>query len=77
LLIIKLNHSFSLLVQRKRNQKKGHFFLGIFSLLAKNPQSFTKFFPRLQKTFNAKDWLHWRKRRATIFWIVFNSGYFL
>jgi len=38
-----------LLVQRKQNQKKRHFFLGIFSLKAKNHKAFSKFFPRLQK----------------------------
>ena len=38
-----------MLVQRKRNQKKRHFFLGIFSLKAKNHNKFPKFFPRLQK----------------------------
>jgi hypothetical protein len=50
--VIYYNHifcSFSLLVQRKQNQKKRRFFLGIFSLKAKNHKEFTKFFPRLQK----------------------------
>jgi hypothetical protein len=34
---------------KKTNQKKGHFFLGIFSLKAKNRKKFPKFFPRFQK----------------------------
>jgi len=34
---------------KKMNQKKRHFFQGIFSLLAKNHKSLPKFFPRLQK----------------------------
>ena len=38
-----------MLVQRKSNQKKRRFFLGIFSLKAKNHKEIPKFFPKLQK----------------------------